>query len=328
MAAELDTSNNRTNMAFLGDRSKVWHGQGQQMEDNASIDEWTIAAGLNWNVETSDVSYTIPGSSPLFIPDVKTFPDRKVLYRSDTHAALSVVSKDFKVVQPTEVIEFFRDLVENNNMKLSTAGSLFGGRRFWALAELGKDFEVTSGDKVSGHLLLTTSVDSSIKTSARFVSTRVVCQNTLSIALAENSVRDIISISHRKQWDPTAVKINLGLLDKSWIEFMNSINKLVQVKITDKQSENFFQNLVLENKKPEPTRTELRKVEKLMELYKNGIGSDMSYGTAWGLLNAVTELNTHGTGRKGESHQFWDAEFGGQNEIKTKAYNMLMSEVS
>lgn len=326
MSHEIDMSNERANFCFTGSRSAIWHGLGTEIPEDATIEQWISAAGMNWDVIPTEVNFTIPGEAPLFLPEVKTFDDRKLLYRSDTKAPLSVVGKDFKVVQPKEIVNFFSDLVERHDMKLSTAGVLFEGRRFWALAELGKDFEVISGDKVKGHLLLTTAVDGSLKTTAKFVSTRVVCNNTLSISLSEKG--SVISVSHRKEWDPEQVKIDLGLLDESWANFKRDLSKLVGTKIGVEEAFNFFKDLVLPEPEAEFTRRSEKRVNELMDLYTGGVGNELGKGTLWNAVNAVTEQFTHGTGRRQPSHQFWDSYFGAQDQIKSKALSKALEMVA
>ena len=320
MSHELDMTTGQAACAFTGSRENLWHHLGQEMAEDQPIEEWIVQSGLDWTVEQSDVAYKA-GSKYI------QYPDRKVLYRSDTKTPLSVVSKDFKVVQPKQIVEFFRALVEQHDMKLSTAGSLFGGRKFWALAELGKSAEIVSGDKIDGYLLLTTAVDGSLRTTGKFVSERVCCQNTLSIALAEGN-KTVVAVSHRSEWDAEQVKVDLGLIDEGWFNFIKKMRKLAETPITEKQVKSFYQHLIFEEKKLEPTRAELRKVEKLIDLYQNGMGADLGRGSAWNALNAVTEMYTHGTGRKDPSAQMWDSlVVGAQDNLKTKAMNMALALV-
>jgi phage/plasmid-like protein (TIGR03299 family) len=322
MAAEIDMSNNRANMAFSGSRTQIWHGLGSEMTEGQSVDEWIVQAGLDWKIEQSPVTYGVGESQ-------KTFPDKQVLYRSDTQEALAVVSDSFKIVQPREVVEFFRELVEKNDMKLSTAGSLFGGKKFWALAELGKDSNITDGDVVKPYLLLTTAADGTLKTTGKLTCTRTVCNNTITIALAEQS-KSVVAISHRSEWDPDLVKVNLGLMEESWYNFISNARKMASKKITDKQAETFYQELVFNSEREEPSRVEVRNVQRLMDLYKNGQGSEMTNGTLWGVLNGATELWTHGVvgSKRSVSSQFWDSEIGGgQHDSKVKAYDKALAMV-
>lgn len=111
----------------------------------------------------------------------------KVLYRSDTLASLSVVSKRYNVVQPHEVLHFYQDLVQAGRFELETAGVLKGGRMLWALAKTGQDMRLNGGDIVKYYLLLATSCDGTLCTTAQFTSLRVVCNNTLQMALNDKS---------------------------------------------------------------------------------------------------------------------------------------------
>src|SRR3546814_20756798 len=119
---------------------------------------------------------------------MSAFPEQKVLYRSDTKAPLAVVSKRFQVVQPGEILEFYRDLTEVGGFELETAGVLRGGRKFWALARTGQSVSLKGRDRVDGYLLLATACDGTLATTAQFTSVRVVCNNTLSIALGDNQI--------------------------------------------------------------------------------------------------------------------------------------------
>ena len=311
--------NGKAEMAFTGPRSAIWHGLGSELDQNSTIDQWKVAAGMDWEIFESKLTYQAIGTE-------LTFPDKRALFRSDTKKALSIVSDDYKIVQPGEVLEFFRDLVELHDMKLSTAGTLFGGKKFWALAELGKEFEVVSGDKINGHILLTTSADGSLATTAKFVSERVVCHNTLSIALNENS-RNIVRKSHRSSWDPTSIKIDMDLLDKSWNNFMAGLKKIQEVKISNEDARQYFQKKLYN---PDLSAEEqgwgaVRKVSTLMYLFENGAGAEFSRGTLYGVLNAATEMTTHGSGRRDANHQFNESEFGNSDKFKSEVYNDMLA---
>lgn len=93
-----------------------------------------------------------------------------------------MVSQRYKVVQPREVLEFYRDLSEVAGFELETAGVLKAGRRFWALARTGKSTALKGNDTVHGYLLLATSCDGTLATMAIPTSVRVVCNNTLAVA--------------------------------------------------------------------------------------------------------------------------------------------------
>lgn len=127
----IDMSNNRANTAWVG--QKPWHGLGQELEPNAPMHIWADAAGMNWTIKRSPVMFHYTPQAPEYAPlgetSIKaTVPNRQVLYRSDNKSPLSVVSQRYQIVQPAEVLEFFRDLVGCNDFELDVAGCLDDGR--------------------------------------------------------------------------------------------------------------------------------------------------------------------------------------------------------
>ncbi|WP_253256718.1 DUF932 domain-containing protein [Stenotrophomonas sp. VV52] len=120
-------------MAYAGE--KPWHGLGNNLAPQQPIEVWRQEAGMDWKIERSEVRY-ITGSNSVGV--INAFPEQKVLYRSDSKCPLAVVSKRFQVVQPGEILEFYRDLTACSGFELETAGVLRGGRKFWALARTGQ----------------------------------------------------------------------------------------------------------------------------------------------------------------------------------------------
>lgn len=314
---------NKAEIAYTGDRP--WHGLGQELDQNASIEEWVEAAQMNWEVLGSPVHFNVPNG------DLVQFPGQQVLYRSDCKTPLAVVSDEFRVVQPKEVLEFFRDLVEIYDMKLSVAGCLFGGKRFWATAETGRVAEIVPGDEVRGQLVLMTGVDGTLATTAKFVSTRVVCNNTLQIAMNESGARQSRR-THRQVFDSREMKLDLGLLNDSWAQYVQNMQKLTKIKMTDDQAFKFYKELVAREKELEDSEAEVSRATKkacddLMYRLRNGLGADMGRGTAWNVLNAVTEKYTHGTARRDKDRQFVNSLYGQDAAMKIKAAERLLAMV-
>lgn len=318
MSHELTTRENGfTEMAFTGPRSAIWHGLGQELEEGASLEDWRKAAGMDWEVRESPVLYQGERYG------LESLADKKVLYRGDNSEGLSVVGKRFNVVQPAEVLEFFRDLTEHHGMKLSTAGTLFGGRRFWALADTGYDSMVTDGDEVKGKLLLATSVDGTLATTAKFVSERVVCNNTLTVALGEKA-RQLVKVSHKSQFDAKQVKLDMGLVENSWYDFMANLRSLATMPMSREQTERFYKERLFDPKKPEEEQTwgVKRELARIMDAAENGAGG--GFGTRWDALNAATNYYTHGPAKRDASRQFWDSYYGKMEEKKNATLEALL----
>ena len=167
------------------------------------LDVWLPQAGLDWQIKETPVRFVDGGKGPL--GQIHSFDDHKVLYRSDTQAPLSVVSKRYQVVQPREILEFYRDLTEVSGFELETAGSLKGGRKVWALARTGQSGVLKGRDRTNAYVLLATACDGTMATTAQFTSVRVVCNNTLAVAL--NGQAQSVKVSHRCVFDAEAVKL-------------------------------------------------------------------------------------------------------------------------
>ena len=157
---------------------------------------------MNWRIEEAEVRFVAAGNRSL--GSIHAFPEQKVLYRSDTKAPLSVVSARYQIVQPAEILESYRDLTEVGGFQLETAGVLKEGRKLWALARTGQSATLKGKDEVNGYLLLATACDGTLATTAQFTSVRVVCNNTLQIALGDSD--SAVKVPRRSQFDAQAVR--------------------------------------------------------------------------------------------------------------------------
>jgi phage/plasmid-like protein (TIGR03299 family) len=347
MAHELDfAANGEAAMAWVGDTP--WHGLGQELEAGSPIEVWLKAAHMDWEILRTPVEYKIPydGSQRDVLEltadklsEYRVFVEKNVLYRSDTLAPLSVVSDSYNIVQPYEVLEFYRDLVGVADMQLETAGVLFGGRRFWALANTGRLAELKGDDAVKGYVLLSTSCDGTMATTARFTSVRVVCNNTLSIATKDNA--SVIRVPHRRVWNPNEVKEQLGLIDSSWAKFKEHIEVLSNTPVTTDMAADYLVRLFGEYDRTNPPigsdewRTMVSnqspavasKCAGIWDLYTNsGVGAHMpsAEGTFWGLLNAITQTIDYHTGHRTVDARLNNAWFGQGNAKKSEAFELAL----
>ncbi|WP_144373983.1 DUF932 domain-containing protein [Vogesella urethralis] len=300
-------------MAYVG--ATPWHGLGNQLTEQQPIDVWLHEAGMNWTIEQSDVLFNVSQDGM----HIRMHRDAKVLYRSDTLAPLSVVSPRYKVVQPHEVLHFYNDLVHAGGFELETAGVLKGGKKLWALAKTGQETLVRSGDRVKAYLLLATSCDGTLCTTAQFTSVRVVCNNTLQIAVGDNT--GAVKVPHSTVFDPLAVKDALGLGLSDWDVFMRNIKALSQRPISPEEARQYFAD-VLDEPMPVEDATPSKAMQQLHTLYSGaGMGSMLTgtRGTAWGLVNAVTEYVDHHRRARSSDYRLDSAWFGQGATLKQRA---------
>ena len=319
MSHELDRSNSQDNFAHVGE--KAWHRLGQQLEAGQPIEVWAKAAGLSHTVERSMVQYSAGG---ILLPHTT----RDVLYRSDTNAPLGVVGKDYKVVQPADVLDFFAKLAENNNFELETAGSLSNGKRIWAMAKVNDGATVIGQDVVKPYVLLATSYDGTLATTARFTSVRVVCSNTLGFAASEAG--DTIRINHSKEFSAKDTALDLGIAFNSFDKFLIDSRRLANKEVNTTFAVEFLKLLLpasvrtatvngIKTKEAVPVEN-TKAFQSIMALFNGqALGSDLpeASGSAWALLNAVTEHVDHGLNQNA-------AWFGYGNTLKNKARDLLM----
>lgn len=315
-------ADNYVEMAFVGDTP--WHGLGQKLDPNADMATWRKAAGMDWSLESTPVQFFAADADGGVHNHIYT--GQNVLYRSDNHEPMSVVSDRYKPVQPAKVLEFFSDLVEQAGFRLHTAGTLRGGRRLWALAETGKYAEVCKDDGVGGFLLLSTSCDKSLSTTARFTSVRVVCNNTLT--LAHEDKRSVVKVPHSATFDADKVKLQLGCVAESFGSFLAMAKALHAQKLNATKASQFVQDLVRPyaqiKKGAEVDLTQNRAYQSIMALFEGGAkGSALVGHSKWAMLNAVTEYYDHHNPSRSADYKLDNAWFGVGELVKARAVELL-----
>ena len=331
MAHMIDETTGRAAMAYTG--ATPWHGLGQALTPGASIETWTREAGLGYTVLESPVQYSTPASSEL-----QRWPDRKVLHRSDTGAPLAVVSDGYRVVQPAEIMDFFRELVELGGFQLETAGALSDGRRVWALASVAEAAPVVSRDLVKPYLLLGTSYDGTMATVAKFTAIRVVCNNTITAAVggygngrvieSEKSLgylKSAVRVLHSERFDAESVRLQLGIVANAWESFLVQSRQLADQPMAAEAADAFVAELLQPYHTSKLPINETRAYKRILALFNGGaIGSELPgvAGTKWAMLNAVTELVDHERGRSNNT-RIESAWFGAGAALKARAAELL-----
>ena len=307
------------NMAYVG--RTPWHGLGNQLASQQPLEVWMREAGMDWDIRETPVRFISSEAGAL--GQISSFPDQKVLFRSDNQEPLSVVSNRFKVVQPREVLEFYRDLTEQSGFELETAGVLKGGRKLWALARTGQTGSLAGNDQTNGYVLLATACDGTLATTAQFTSIRVVCNNTLAVALNGNT--HAVKVRHSTTFDPQAVKQQLGISVSAWDDFMYRLKALSERRITRKTAEKVMQTIFMDTGYQPPgmpVKANEQAMKKAMDLYEGaGRGSQLASAksTAYGLLNAVTEFVDHERRARSKDNRLDSAWFGKGAQIKQRA---------
>ena len=297
-------------MAYAGE--VPWHGLGVPVEDTMTPEEMLEAANLNWTVSKRP-AYTI--NQPVWNEDVGLFnvEGHHFIVRDTDNSVLSACGEDYVPFQNADTFRFFKKFVSNGEMKMETAGSLKDGQDIWGLAKLQSKFELPGGYKVEGYLLIDSPHVSGKALTIMFTPIRVVCANTMALALNTEGKR--FRVLHLQAWDTEimqAAEEALGISGTKMAEFQEQAtflsNKTAQPIDVQKFIAELFQpSLFVERSKGNvandvPLVDEFnRTAEQVHDAIALSPGADLksAKGTWWGALNGVTYVMDH-TKRKSE----------------------------
>ena len=340
-------------MAYVGETP--WHGLGNQLTQNQPIEVWAQQAGMDWRIESSNVSYMAQNERGQSI--IMPYEEQRVLYRSDTHAPLSVVSQRYQEVQPMEILNFYKDLTEQSGFELETAGVLKGGKKFWALAKTGQTTSLKGKDVSNGYILLATACDGTLATTAQFTSIRVVCNNTLAIALkGQNSSVGVVKVPHSTKFDAEKIKQQLGISVRAWEEHIYEMKQLSQRKVTQQEAAayfdavfnntslsiaeqddsiiQFYRNVATpitptaESTKAEPNGRAMSKVMTMFNGHGRGAELSSAKDTAYGLLCSITEFADHERRAMSQDHRLDSAWFGAGAGLKQRGLEQALRMIA
>lgn len=204
-------------------RETPWHGLGTKVTEAPTSKDALIYAGLNWNVFQTDV----------YTQDTSLIPGYKANIRSTDRSVLGIVSDQYKIVQNQDAFQFTDDLL-GEGVTYETAGSLQGGRKVWMLAKMPHRY-IISGDEIEPYLVVMNSHDGSSGIKVAMTPIRVVCQNTLNLALG--SAKRIWTTKHTENVMSRVYEARetLMLAENYMGELGKGIDALSKIKLTDRK---------------------------------------------------------------------------------------------
>lgn len=314
--------------ASYASTQREWHGLGELMPAGKDVSEWAQAAGMSYRVQRATIRYATERMTPdAALHNLKTIDDKVVLFRSDTGAPLGVVSDGYKVVQPAEVLEVFREWAEAGGLTIESAGVLFGGRRYFAAAKLAEGVYVDGGrrDKLVPYAFLYTSADGSSATEGRWTVVRPVCSNTVSMARKDAPA---FRLTHRSKWEPEKFKAVIETAQAEFAAFMQMSRQLAAVKVENKLAEEMTALLLTTAVRNADAARESAGFAKIMALFQGqgrGATLETARETSWGWLNAVTEFVDHHARARNEENRLASALWGQGDTLKTRAVEIALA---
>jgi len=292
-------------LAYSGETP--WHGIGTKVPADLSPQQMLEKAGLDWSVRKVPAFAEVAGK--------KVAVGKSALVRDSDDRILDVVSDDWNILQNEKAFEFFHDFVAAGDMEMHTAGSLRDGQLVWALAKVHDGFTVFDGDSVESYLLFSNPHKYGWSIDVRFTPIRVVCNNTLTLSLNTSS-KNMVKVSHRREFDADMVKETLGVAKEKLAKYKEMAQFLGSKRYTDKTLVEYFKRVFPVTGGPDKKKEMSISASKALDVIATQPGANFAEGSFWSAFNTVTYMVDHKLGRSQDS-RLTNAWFG--NGKKTKA---------
>lgn len=304
----------------------AWHGLGQVVENAPTSVDAIRLAGLDWTVNKVDL-YAYHGDKQLLV-------DGKIgIQRQDNGTVLGVVSTKYMPVQNVEAFGLLDSIVDSEGLRYESAGSLNGGRSIWLLARMPEDTFIANDDRNENYILLKSGHDGLTSMETMLTKVRVVCQNTLNIALSQNVNR--IRVKHclnAKDKMEKAREILFGIKKESndldGILRQLSITTVATNKVQEYLDKMFPLPVVPDPEIPSTKTVNIRSQILTNFDFDEEQNTTATKGTAYGLLNAVTKYVDHQRNPKNSANRWESAMFGQGSALKNKALETLQEMFS
>ena len=264
-------------------REKPWHGLGTVVREAPASEDALRLAGLDWNV-VQEAIYT---------PCREKIEGFKANVRDTDRKVLGVVSDRYKVVQNVEAFSFTDELL-GHGVRYETAGSLSGGRRVWLLARLPREY-IIAGERISPYLVFSNTHDGSGSVKVAVTPVRVVCNNTLNLAL-ETAQRSFSMVHTGNISDKITEARDTLFKAESYMDRLGAeFEQLHQQKVTDAEVQKYIELLI--PMESNATRTQEKNVNRLREdlamRYYDAPDLQKVGKNAYRFINAVSDFATH-----------------------------------
>lgn len=292
MAHNLNYNEKTNKYAFASVKQKAWHGLGQVLDNPMDSETAIREAQLDWNVIKEPVKY---GKGN------RIMSDRFVTTREDNEAPLGIVGNVYEIIQNVDAFKFFDAIVGKGEAIYETAGALYDGRKIFITAKLPDYIHVSKNDLIEKYLFLTTTHDGSGSILAAFTPVRVVCHNTLNLALnglQKGTPSPVVKIRHTAGAAEKLEKAHriMGISNQLTGEMESIFKAMTKKRIVEKD---FVDLVVLSLGSPEYLNKWHK--GKVSTRFENSVKEVLEYskthhtqltketeGTVYGALNAIT----------------------------------------
>lgn len=263
-------------------RKPAWHGLGVMTPDALSSRDAIVQAGLDWTVSTKELETT----------DGIDVPNYYATVRDTDRSVLGVVGNRYTPIQNLECFDFLDTVVDDSNAKYETAGSLYDGRVVWLLLNLNKPVQVDD-DVTHNYLLLTNSHDGSSALKGLTTPIRVVCANTLRLAI--DGKNNGFSFKHTSNLSGKVAQARATLTRAyDYVDnFQLEMERLLDTEVTNEKFEEIMTDVM---PLPAPTSENVSVITRInnnkatIEKLFNEPEFDTHKNTGWAFINATSNF--------------------------------------
>jgi phage/plasmid-like protein (TIGR03299 family) len=324
----------------------AWHGKGKVLTHCLTAKQAWIESGQDFNVEKWPLQAAKPTGAYTVGAD-----GWFATVRTDTEAVLGIVTKQYRVFQNREAFSMMDQAIQEGAAMWETAGALDGGRRVWMLARIPKTVKVDPRDEINPYALLAMGHDGDMAIHILPTTTRVVCQNTLNLALNEGRKQLIIRHTGSMKGKIALARQHLGVVGERVDKFQHEALALARVSMKETEVTNYIEQFFPTKQKPDfsngadlldrivkdqqdrtdavrrlladhyaETERIAKRNEAIMEQILANHDRDVARGTAWGAYNAVSQYVDHDKKYQSADSRLNSVWFGAGNDLKQDAY--------
>jgi phage/plasmid-like protein (TIGR03299 family) len=324
MSHNLLIQNGQASMFYINE--VPWHGLGTKLDKPATAQEAITAANLDWKVVKLPL---FAGSKHIPVPDRYAVVRRTGDLIQRTDPMLGVVSNEYTPLQNHQAFQFFDPIVGQDAAIYHTAGALGNGERVWILAKLPGEIRVVGDDITEKYLLLSNSHDGKSSVTIKFTPVRVVCQNTLTLALNDGSAWRVSHHSDIHQKLKQAHEM-LGLINDRFADMEQSFHAMSRVKLNSNRLAEYLAAVYPDSTEPDKQALVQRDRSWSEFFFDQGKGNRMAgvAGSLWAGFNGITEWIDHRKTRQNSNQRLNSAWFGESSRIKSRAFSIAMDKVA
>jgi phage/plasmid-like protein (TIGR03299 family) len=330
----------------------AWHGLGINVANAVTARQAIILAHLDWTVEKRKLYAHWGGDGQSL-----EVPNWFATMRTDTNAVLGVVSDQYRVLQNVDAFTFMDEAIAEGAAMWETAGALNDGRRIWMLARIPKSVKAMQGDEVNPYALLCSSHDGSLAVHIKPTTVRVVCNNTLTLALSKYEAKALV-VRHTQslKGKMALARQHLGVIGQKVVTFEQQAQALAKVSMKGTEVVNYVEKFFPTKQKPNfsdgaallnqivntkldrgsvvsdllaghyaETERIAKRNQGILDQIITNYENDPARGTAWGAYNAVSQYADHQKKYESADTRLNSAWFGAGNDLKQEAYSAALA---